>query len=286
MSRRAAIPYVALDPAAPAPADTAFVFVRASGVTFVNPPSDPPHRHDFHELILVEEGRLRHTVDGETADLGPHSLALVARGQVHAVDRAIGLVGWQLRFAEAFLPAAADAPFPATPGADPTLALAPTDLAALAPVADLIEVEAARPAGAERDAALRALLTVLLLRVGRIRRAAGADPTAREEQRVYRDFVALLERDFAAHHGVAHYAGSLGLDPDRLSAVLTRVLGVPTKRAIDERLVLEAKRLLRHTPLPLKAIAAELGYADPFHLSKVFKRVTGLSPQAYRRPDH
>ena len=174
MSRRAAIPYVALDPAAPAPADTAFVFVRASGVTFVNPPSDPPHRHDFHELILVEEGRLRHTVDGETADLGPHSFALVARGQVHAVDRAIGLVGWQLRFAEAFLPAAADAPFPATPGADPTLALAPTDLAALAPVADLIEAEAARPAGAERDAALRALLTVLLLRVGRIRRAAGA----------------------------------------------------------------------------------------------------------------
>ena len=177
-----------------------------------------------------------------------------------------------------------DAPFPATPGVDPTLALSPADLASLAAVADLIEDEAARPAGAERDAALRALLALLLLRVGRIRCAVGADPAVRDEQRVYRDFVALLERDFAAHHGVAHYAGELGLDPDRLSAILTRVLGMPTERVIDERLVLEARRLMRHTPLPLKAIAAELGYADPFHLSKIFKRVTGLSPRAYRRP--
>jgi AraC family transcriptional activator of pobA len=285
MSRSATIPYVPLDPGAPRPTDATVVFVRLRGETFVNPPSDPPHRHDFHELLLVEEGSLRHTVDGETADLGPHSLALIARGQVHAVDRAIDTVGWMLRFAEEVLPAGTQAPFPARPGLDPVVALSPADLATLAPVADLIEAEAARPVSVEQDTALRALLTVLLLRVDRIRQAAGADPAARAEQRIYQDFVALLERDFAAHHGVAHYAGTLGLDPIRLSAILTRVLGITTKRAIDDRLVLEAKRLLRHTSLPLKAIATELGYADQFHLSKVFKRLTGVSPHDYRHPE-
>ena len=255
------------------------------GETFVNPPSDPPHRHDFHELLLVEEGCLRHTVDGETADLGPHSLALIARGQVHAVDRAIDTVGWMLRFAEELLPAGTQPPIPARPGLDPVLALSPVDLATLAPVADLIEAEVARPVGAERDAALRALLTVLLLRVDRIRHAVGANSVAQEEQRIYQDFVALLERDFAAHHGVAHYAGALGVDPVRLSVILTHVLGITTKRAIDDRLVLEAKRLLRHTSLPLKAIATELGYADQLHLTKVFKRLTGLSPHDYRHPE-
>ena len=282
MSRPAAIPYVPLDPGAPRPADTTVAFVRLRGKTFVNPPSDPPHRHAYHELLLVEDGRLRHTVDGETADLGPHALAVIARGQVHAFDRAIGWVGWLLRFAEEALPTGALLPFPAPPGRDPVLALSPADLAALAPVADLIEAEAARPAGQERDAALGHTLALLLLRVGRIRRVARADLAAREEQRLYRDFVALLERDFAVQHGVAHYADALGLDPVRLSAVLTRVLGVPTKRVIDDRLVLEAKRLLRHSSLPLKAIADELGYADQFHLSKVFKRLAGVSPRAYR----
>jgi AraC-like DNA-binding protein len=285
MGRSVSIPYVPLDPGAPQPTDATLVFVRLRGETFVNPPSDPPHRHDFHELLLVEEGCLRHTVDGETADLGPHSLALIARGQVHAVDRAIDTVGWMLRFAEELLPAGTQPPIPARPGLDPVLALSPVDLATLEPVADLIEAEVARPVGAERDAALRALLTVLLLRVDRIRHAVGANSVAQEEQRIYQDFVALLERDFAAHHGVAHYAGALGVDPVRLSVILTHVLGITTKRAIDDRLVLEAKRLLRHTSLPLKAIATELGYADQFHLSKVFKRLTGVSPHDYRHPE-
>ena len=285
MNRSSAIPYVPLDPGAPQPSDATLVYVRLRGETFVNPPSDPPHRHDFHELLLVEEGCLRHTVDGETADLGPHSLALIGRGQVQAVDRAIDTVGWMLRFAEEMLPAGTPPSFPPPPGLDPVLALSPAELATLAPVADLIEAEAARPVGAEQDTALRALLIVLLLRVDRIRHAAGADPVAREEQRVYRDFVALLERDFAAHHGVAHYAGALGVDPIRLSAILTCVLGITTKRAIDDRLVLEAKRLLRHTSLPLKEIATELGYGDQFHLSKVFKRLTGVSPHDYRHPE-
>jgi two-component system response regulator YesN len=33
---------------------------------------------------------------------------------------------------------------------------------------------------------------------------------------------------------------------------------------------------------PLKEIAAELGFCDEFHFSKLFKRRTGLSPSAYR----
>ena len=282
MDRSVAIPYVPLDPDAASPDEATLGFHRLRGLTYINPPSDPPHRHTFHELILVETGRLRHTVDGEPADLGDHALALIARGQVHTVDRAVGVIGWMLRFAEELLPAETAVLFPGTTGGRPTLALTPSDLAALAPIADLIEQENAQPPGSERDAALGALVTLLVLRVGRIARAAGANPAVRKEQRIYRDFVALLERDFTAHHGVAHYADTLELDPDRLSAVLTGILGIPAKRTIDERLALEAKRLLRHTPLTLKEIAAALGYADQFHLSKAFKRVTGLSPQAYR----
>jgi AraC-like DNA-binding protein len=92
-----------------------------------------------------------------------------------------------------------------------------------------------------------------------------------------------LERDFAAHHDAGHYAAALGLDPDRLAGILTRLLGKTTKRVIDERLVLEAKRALRYTDRPLKEIAAALGYGDQFHLSKTFKRLAGASPQAFRQ---
>ncbi|HEV2530027.1 MAG TPA: AraC family transcriptional regulator [Thermomicrobiales bacterium] len=283
MSRSATPPYIELGPDAARSADAPLVFVRLRSETFVNAPTNLPHRHGFHEIFLIEAGRLRHTVDGESRDIGPHSLSLISRGQVHLLDRIVGAVGWMLRVAEELLPAGADAPFSVPPSGYPALALSPVDLESLAAFPDLIEEESARPAGPERDAALRAVLTLLLLRIERIARTAGADHAAREEQRIYRDFINLLEQDYVAQHGVAHYAQLLGLDADRLSTVLNHVLGLSTKRVIDDRLMLEAKRLLRHSGLSLKEIAVELGYADQFHLSKVFKRIVGLSPQEYRR---
>jgi AraC family transcriptional regulator, transcriptional activator of pobA len=285
------VPYVPLAPDQPGGEDAPFFFARFTGVTFVNPPADPPHRHTFQELILVEAGLVRHSIDGQPHDVPPHTLALIARGQVHAVDRAIEMVGWQLRFADDYLPADRDggawhdplAAF-ARLGPAPTLALRPADVGELNAVAALIDAEWAAPDRPGRDTVLRHLLATLLIRIGRIHAArAGGDSAVGEEQRVYRAFTALLERDFAAHHDAGHYAAALGLDPDRLAAVLARLLGKTTKRVIDERLVLEAKRALRYTDRPLKEIAAALGYGDQFHLSKTFKRLAGVSPQAFRQ---
>jgi AraC-like DNA-binding protein/mannose-6-phosphate isomerase-like protein (cupin superfamily) len=267
-----------------------FFFDRFATRTFINASDDPPHRHTYQELLLIEEGLLRHGLDGQHYEVGPHTLALIPRGRVHTVDRAIEVVGWIIQFTDDFLPAdraggAWPEPAPLSGlGLTSSLALRPDDLRGLNAVAALIEAEWADPARPDRDDALRHLLATLLIRIGRIHEAAtGTDLLAREEQRVYRDFTALLERDFAAHHDVGHYAAALGLDPDRLSAMLARLLGRPTKRVIDERLVLEAKRALRFTDRPLGAIAADLGYSDQFHLSKTFKRLTGVSPQTFRR---
>ena len=44
--------------------------------------------------------------------------------------------------------------------------------------------------------------------------------------------------------------------------------------------------LLWNTELPVKAIAAELGYEDPYHFSRVFKNTMGLSPKAFRTREH
>ena len=45
----------------------------------------------------------------------------------------------------------------------------------------------------------------------------------------------------------------------------------------------DARRLLGETDLPLKAVAARLGYRDVFFFSSQFKKMSGFSPSAYRR---
>ena len=45
----------------------------------------------------------------------------------------------------------------------------------------------------------------------------------------------------------------------------------------------QACRLLNETPRPLKTIAAELGFDDPYYFSRLFRKVTGSSPTGFRQ---
>jgi AraC family transcriptional regulator, transcriptional activator of pobA len=92
----------------------------------------------------------------------------------------------------------------------------------------------------------------------------------------------LLEQHFADRHDVQYYADALHMSPANLSRQLQALLGKTTKQLIDERIVLEARRLLQYTPQSVGEIAYALGYSDQFHLSKTFKRLIGVSPQEYR----
>jgi AraC-like DNA-binding protein len=59
--------------------------------------------------------------------------------------------------------------------------------------------------------------------------------------------------------------------------------GLVFSELVDETRVETAKALLQESELPIGAIAAEIGYGEPTHFSRAFKRITGNSPGAYRR---
>lgn len=50
------------------------------------------------------------------------------------------------------------------------------------------------------------------------------------------------------------------------------------------RLKMNVAAVRLHAPGTLvKQVAAELGFSDPFHFSRAFKSIFGLSPEAFRR---
>lgn len=51
---------------------------------------------------------------------------------------------------------------------------------------------------------------------------------------------------------------------------------------INDRILLEAKRLLRYSDKKIKDIANDLGYEDPSYFVKFFKRQTGMLPTEFR----
>ena len=64
---------------------------------------------------------------------------------------------------------------------------------------------------------------------------------------------------------------------------VTAVDIVPEKvELINNRIILEAKRLLRYSILSVKEIAFRLGFDDPSYFGKFFKRIVKQSPADYR----
>ena len=71
--------------------------------------------------------------------------------------------------------------------------------------------------------------------------------------------------------------------PASVHRLFKRCMATSPNRWVTGLRIAEAKRLLRSSSRPIHQIAAQVGIVDPFHFSKLFKRVVGQSPQAFRR---
>lgn len=91
----------------------------------------------------------------------------------------------------------------------------------------------------------------------------------------------LLRRDLAARHSLASLAGELGLSSSALSHHFAAETGSsPMARLARLRVELVQALLVAGTPLAGAARAA--GFCDQFHCSRVFQRVAGVRPSAFR----
>lgn len=279
-----------LEPLEQTQLEPAISFERIAEMTLPVQNDDLPHRHRFHEIIFVVDGHGRHAIDGQSADLSPRMVTLIAKGQVHDFEYAEKLSVYLIRFTDDFLPAELVSPvwdYRAELfnhlGLNTTLLLEDHDAAYLRTCMDLLEVEWGIGAAFQRYTALRHLLALVILRIGRIHQGLiCTSPTAQEAFGVYQAFAGILEQHFRDRHDVQYYADALQLAPVKLSRMLQVILGKTTKQIIDERIILEARRQLQYTQQSISEIAFDLGYSDQFHFSKTFKRMVTLAPQEYR----
>ena len=81
----------------------------------------------------------------------------------------------------------------------------------------------------------------------------------------------------------AALAESAGVSERTLRRQFHAITGTSPHAYLLQRRTEEARRLLGETDLPVKAIAARLGYADVYFFSRQFRQLAGVPPAAYRR---
>jgi AraC-like DNA-binding protein len=103
--------------------------------------------------------------------------------------------------------------------------------------------------------------------------------TPNQARRVRQYVEANLERQIT----LADLAAVAGLSPSHFCRVFRETFGRPPLSYVQHRRVKRAKGLMLTTDATLAAIALECGLYDQAALSKLFRRVTGQSPAAWRR---
>ena len=259
------------------------IYEQAGGQT------DAPHRHAYYTVLFVEHAEGKHVVDYKQFSFGNLEVHFVSPGQVHQVALTKKPLGKVITFTKDFLAANnipesfisninLFQPF----GDSPPLKLDSQTFERLSHI--IQEMEACMPLDLDyRTRALGALLQLFLIYCNN---SADLDRNQLDEENteicMLRDFKKLVEKKFREWHKVKEYASEIHISPKHLSQTVKNVTGKVAKEHIQDRIILEAKRLLLHTDLSIKEIAYETGFQEPLHFSGFFKKQTGYSPTLFR----
>ena len=132
------------------------------------------------------------------------------------------------------------------------------------------------------QAVVRAYLQLVLALSSKIKIAdLSTDSNENKNSPVMR-FKTLLEEHFIKERQPAFYAEQLGISPNAFSKQCKIQFMRSPSELIQERVILEAKKLIHLTYKSMKEIAAELSFDDENYFSRYFKKHTGITPTTFR----
>ncbi|WP_271768973.1 helix-turn-helix transcriptional regulator [Aquimarina algiphila] len=129
---------------------------------------------------------------------------------------------------------------------------------------------------------LQMMLKRYLILCARIYKSQENYPSKKEDSDMVREFNFLVEQHFKTKHSVSEYAGLLHKSPKTLSNIFSKIGSKTPLQYIQDRKMLEARRLLHYTNKQIKEIAYEIGYDDIQTFSRFFKKQEGISPSEFK----
>lgn len=130
--------------------------------------------------------------------------------------------------------------------------------------------------------AILSLLTQAVCDIYQLHRSSETVPTSKENN-IYKKFMLAVMQKYSSEHNVSYYAQHLGLSLPYFCNCIKKASGRTPLDIITTALVTDAKAQLSTTELSVKEIAHSLGFENAAYFTQFFKRLTGSTPQEYRK---
>jgi AraC-like DNA-binding protein/mannose-6-phosphate isomerase-like protein (cupin superfamily) len=246
-----------------------------------------PHRHDFYCIFLFTEGEGTHTIDFTAYEVKPGSVFFMSPAQVHTWQLSSSTNGYVVFFTpELYLlentrHTLAHFPF-FHYTAVPFVLLTDASRESITNIIISIFREYKSPE-ANRQAIISSYLNILLLKLSNVYSEANNQSLSTHLLHQIRQLETLIEQNYLDHKPATHYAQLMKISQKQLNTICQRALSKPLGTILQERIILEAKRLLVHTPLSVAQVAAQLNFTDNSYFNRLFKKSAGLTPEQFRQ---
>lgn len=229
------------------------------------------HRHDYYEILLIEQGGGKQVIDFEESELQSDSIYVVFPGQVHLLQRAPQAKGWVLQFTQEIL--FSNSQILPLYNIESMIAQ-PVVFEELQAIFTLLKQQLASQNLSSYHIA-RHYLHILLWKMLQVK---SSEIDFVQTPSILKQFLSLLDQHIAQNKTVKKYAEWLAISPRKLNETCKNHWGKTGLQIIHERLLLEIKRLLMTHSLSHKEIAYLLEFDSPAAFSGFVKRKTSLTP--------
>jgi AraC family transcriptional activator of pobA len=242
-----------------------------------------PHAHiNLNHLFFIREGGGRMFADAATIAFEGPCLLSVPCNVVHGFHYRAEAQGSVVTISEPYLQdlMRREAEFRTIFACGRALPHTPNQFDAA--LADLsLELSWTAPGHASAVEAL--LLSMLVGAVRLIHEAAVLERPHGAAAALVARFRELVEANYRTNTQVESLARTLGVSAKRLRAACLSAAGATPLRIIQDRLLLEAKRLMLYSNMTVTETAYYLGFDDPAYFTRFFAKGCGLPPRRFRK---
>lgn len=243
------------------------------------------HRHDFYFILIVSNGKGVHEIDFVEYPITNHTVFMMRPGQVHQLQLKAGSEGYLLEINKRFQRACSttiQALLQKATNGNYCKLDEKSTAALLVILKSMQEEYNSRDDGFAQ--VIAASFEIFLVRYLRYRKKKQvAPPATTYQQEKLQEFLDLLEVHIHSQKQVAAYANMVSLSPYQLNSITKTLLGKTVAKVIEDQILLEAKRYLLATSNQVTQIAYQLGYEDTSYFIRLFKKLTGHTPEAFRK---
>lgn len=248
-----------------------------------------PHRTGFYHILWFQKGNPTHLVDFNPVKIKPNTILFLNKDTVQRFDKKGGFDGKAILFTDNFFcKTETDTKYLRS-------SILFNDLFSVSQIqisktaslfADLfklMEKELENEKDISQSDILKNLLHNFLLLSERERRKQDFTEIKKGDDLDYvLLFKDLLETNYRKLKQVSNYAKKISVTEKRLNQATSKILDKLPKQMIDERVMLEAKRLLAHTNESVKEIGFDLGFDEPTNFIKYFRKHSHSTPVEFR----